>query len=260
MKHPRLRLGLGLALLLILGPGCASAPPPRPSEPPRPAEAPAPASSQKAEDDRDGLSLSGGFGRLDEADAEQAFRGHLDEINRCYQDALKTKWFLGGRLELKLRVAPDGKVAMAAVAQSSLGSFEVERCVQKVVAAIDFPRPKGGEAELTYPVEFPQRAPVRSWPEERVASSMARHRGEVSGCRGKAPPRAAQRASASKEGSSSALRVTVYVGPGGRVASAGLAADEPIDEKVGACLVGRALTWRFEDPLGQLTKASFAFD
>ena len=133
----------------------------------------------------------------------------------------------------------------AAVAGSTVGCYQVERCVLQVAGALRFPPPRGGEGELTYPVEFPAKVAVGAWSQDRVAPQMSRHARELRTCPDKAPR---------------PLRLTVYIGPGGRVASAGLSAEEPIDDRTGACLVARAQTWRFEDPLGQLVKASYDFD
>lgn len=192
-----------------------------------------------------GMTLQGTTGQMDEAEIDARFKEALPEFNRCYAETLRQKWFLSGRLSLKLRVGEDGAVRSALVSGSTVGSYEVERCVQKVAGQIRFPRPKGGEGELTYPVEFPAKAAVAAWPEARVASQMSRHAREVRTCPGKAPR---------------PLRLTVYIGPGGKVASAGLSAEEPIEDRTGACLIARAQGWRFDDTLGQLVKASYDFD
>src|SRR5689334_16515720 len=108
MKHHPLRPLCTLSLLLSLGCAARQVVPPKEApaaERARPAAPPA-----KDADDKDGLSLSGGFGQVDEAEVEEQFRGRLPEINRCYQEALQRQWFLSGRVELKLRVARDGKV------------------------------------------------------------------------------------------------------------------------------------------------------
>lgn len=192
-----------------------------------------------------GMTLLGTTGQMDEAEIDARFKDALPEMNRCYAEALRQKWFLNGRLSLKLRVGEDGTVRSALIADSTVGCYEVERCVQKVAGQLRFPAPKGGEGELTYPVEFPAKAAVGAWPGDRVAPQMSRHAREVRACPGKAPR---------------PLRLTVYIGPGGKVASAGLSAEGPIEDRTGACLVARAQAWRFEDPLGQLVKASYDFD
>jgi hypothetical protein len=52
------------------------------------------------------------------------------------------------------------------------------------------------------------------------------------------------------------VTVTAYVGPGGKVASAGLAADGPLDDGFASCMAERVARVRFEDPLGKIAKIS----
>ena len=92
---------------------------------------------------------------------------------------------MSGTLALKGRVARDGSVKSVAVTRSSIGSYEVERCIIGVVKDMKLPAPQGGEGEFSCPVEFTssERArQVQSWPEAKVATEMARHQGEVTTC------------------------------------------------------------------------------
>lgn len=197
----------------------------------------------------DGLHVTGALGSLDEEAVEAAFREHVPAIDRCYQDVTARIWYLSGKLTLKLRVAEDGRVRSAAVSESTVGNYQVERCAVQVAQRVSLPRPRGGEAEVTFPVEFPTRAPVGSWPQERVQGQVSRHRGDLLGCHAKAKPAAV-----------APLRITLYIGPGGKVTSAGLSADAPIDDRFGSCVVARVQGLQFDDPLGQMVKASIALD
>jgi hypothetical protein len=86
---------------------------------------------------------------------------------------------------------------------------------------------------------------VTPWEEARVAPSLARHKHDVVACRAqssdKLPP---------------TVMLTVYVAPGGKIASAGLAADAPLDDRFANCLVGKTRLWRLDDPLGKMAKAT----
>lgn len=233
------------ALLSCAGPTAPRAPAAAPTVAPVAAAAPAPV----AEGDRDSMSLQGGMGQIDQAQVQEEWKRHMPEVNRCYTEVLQRHWYLSGELVVKVRLGETGQVRAAAVVRSTLGNYDIERCVTQVALRLQLPAPKGGaEAEFSCPVEFPARATVRTWPEDRVAPELSRHRGELTTCRrgGKASP--------------SALRLTVYIGPGGRVSSAGLSADEPIDERLASCLLARTKGIRFDDPLGELVKASYAFD
>jgi len=74
---------------------------------------------------------------------------------------------------------------------------------------------------------------------------VQKHRHDVSACKQKAagglPP---------------GVTVTVYVAPGGKVASAGLSADAPLDDAFATCLVEKSRLSHLDDPLGRIAKAS----
>jgi hypothetical protein len=74
---------------------------------------------------------------------------------------------------------------------------------------------------------------------------MARHRKDVSACKAKAP-----------NGMPSQVAMTLYVAPGGKVPSAGLSADAPLDDAFASCLVDKSRSWRLDDPLGKIAKAT----
>ena len=111
-----------------------------------------------------------------------------------------------------------------------------------------FPAPKGGEGELTCPIDFAARTPTGSWPGERIASVIGKKKSAIAGCRGK-PGTAALKA----------LRLTLYVGPGGSATSAGFSADEPQDKSSASALpIG---CWRCTTTTrwGRWSRSSFSF-
>src|SRR5262249_18958432 len=158
-------------------------------------------------------------------------------ITRCYDEAAARMQYLGGRIELKLRVGPTGAPSSVYVVSSTIGNYDTERCVLSVARDLHFGRPHGGsEAEFTYPIEVRARRPVQTWEEARVSPSVARHRKDVRECKAK-----------SANGLPPSLALTMYVAPGGKIASAGLSADAPLDEAFASCLVGKTRSWRLDD-------------
>lgn len=250
-----------LALAFLLGAAsCATGRAADPAGPPPAAPTQATAAPVAAQPKDDGLHVHGTLGHMDGNDIDEALRGHVPEITACYQDVKARIWYLSGRLTLKLRVAEDGHVRSAAVAESTVGNYQVERCAVQVALRLILPPPRGGEGEFTFPVEFPIRAAVGTWPEERIEPEVVRHRGALLGCRARTRGTAQVRAQhAGGDGSGAgSLRATLYIGPGGKVTSAGLSAEDPIDDRVGACLVARLQSLQFDDPLGQMVKTSIA--
>jgi hypothetical protein len=236
----RARLTVVAASLLLAA--CAHQAPKPAAAPPRAVEAP------PAAERNDGIEIAGTLGQLSDEEIGGPFQRRWDEITRCYEEAAAKINYLGGRIELKLRIAGSGDPKSAWVASSTFGNWDAERCVLTIARALHFAKPHGGpEAEFTYPIEFRGKRAVQTWDGERVEPSLARHKRDLAACktklRAEVPP---------------SLQLTVYVAPGGKVTSAGLAADGALDDAFGACLVQKTRLWRLDDPLGQIAKATVA--
>ena len=233
------RAALVAALVVV---GCAH-------EAPKAAPAPAPVAQEAPppqHDEADEMKVAGTLGTLDEDEIAGPFQRRWDDITRCIDEVAQKQQFLGGKIEVKLRVTAAGDPKSAFIAASTFGNYDAERCVLAIARELHFARPHGGgEAEFSYPIEFHARRPVQTWEEARVSPSVARHRKDVHECKQKAPGRLPP-----------ALSMTVYVAPGGKIASAGLAADAPLDDAFAECLVGKTKGWRLDDPLGKIAKAT----
>jgi TonB family protein len=224
--------------------GCAHQAPPAPAAPPpAPVAAPAP----PPRDDDDGVKVAGTLGTLSDDEIGGPFQRAWDDITRCYEDATARNPYLGGKIELKLRVDKKGDPEKVFVVGSTFGNYGAERCVLAIARGLHFPKPHGGPgAEFTYPIEFRAKRPVLTWDEGRVSPSLRQHKRDVTACKTRA-----------QNGLPPTLMMTVYVGPGGKIQSAGLAADAPLDDEFANCLVQKTRLWRLEDPLGKMAKASF---
>jgi hypothetical protein len=206
-------------------------------------EAPPPPAPVEAPDD---MKVAGTLGTLSDDEIAGPFQRRWDEITRCYDEATQRLSYLGGRIELKLRVANGGDPKSVYVASSTFGNWDAEKCVLGVARALHFAKPHGGpEAEFTYPIEFRAKRAVQTWDGGRVEPSLARHKRDVNACKAKLP-----------DGLPPSLTLTLYVAPGGKVTSAGLAADAPLDDAFAACLLQKTRLWRLDDPLGQIAKAT----
>jgi hypothetical protein len=94
-------------------------------------------------------------GSLDQDDAEAAIKQHWNRMVRCYDQAGDARDFAGGPVTLRWQVGGDGRPTSVHVLTSSLGSFEVERCLTEIAAGVRFPRPQGhGKASVEYSLEF----------------------------------------------------------------------------------------------------------
>jgi hypothetical protein len=215
---------------------------PAPAPPPR-AVAPAPAQ----EDDDPQMKISGNLGTLNDEEVSGPFQRRWDDITQCFTDAKGKLWYLGGRIEIKVRVDRAGAPKSLYVSSSTLGNYDAERCILTIARDLRFSRPHGGaEAEFTYPIEFHGKAAVQEWDESRVAGKLRnpKVRSDMHECKQKSA------------GATPSVTMTLWVAPGGKITSAGFAADAPIDDGFASCLVERTRLWRLDDPLGKIAKAT----
>lgn len=229
-------------------------PEPAPNTALQPAQTMQPVAAKTAAHPSEDIQVSGLLGMLSDEEIGEPFHEQWNEIVQCYETVKNRShlWYLGGRVELKFRVGASGNTETAFVVSSSMGNYEAEHCIVAVAQKLHFAAPHGGAvAEFTYPIDFRSHAAVRSWEPQRAVPPIQtqKRRRDVAECRqrGKAamPPQ---------------LSLTLYVVPGGRVASAGLAADAPIDDQLALCLISKTQHWRFEDPLGAIAKTTFGVE
>ena len=60
----------------------------------------------------------------------------------------------GGRVEVSFAVGEDGKARRVRTDLNTTGSEPFARCIEGLIGGWSFPRPVGGEFELTYPFVF----------------------------------------------------------------------------------------------------------
>ena len=86
---------------------------------------------------------------------EKVLLAHHDEIKKRYAEATERLFYLGGRMELKLRIGA-GLPRSVAMVSSTVGNYEVEHCVTTALHKIHFPRPRR-RRRAHLPVEFAAR-------------------------------------------------------------------------------------------------------
>jgi len=91
----------------------------------------------------------------DQVSVRSRLQSSLYRVRQCYQNELKHRPGLSGKLRVAVIVAKDGRVQEAKVASSTLGRPSLHRCVLGVVKGIYFSRPSSGASvSLIYPLEF----------------------------------------------------------------------------------------------------------
>jgi hypothetical protein len=164
-------------------------------------------------------------GSLDQEDAEAAIKQHWNRMVRCYDQAGDARDFAGGPVTLRWQVAGDGRPTGVHVLASSLGSFEVERCLLEVAGAVRFPRPHGnGKATVEYSLEFRSTGeiPVVELPGDATSAALPALLGRL--------------ASECHELGVDEVTTTLYIDRKGAVRSLGFGSARPFPAESAACV------------------------
>jgi outer membrane biosynthesis protein TonB len=79
----------------------------------------------------------------------------MPRFRNCYELALARDPSLAGKVTTAIVIGPDGGVAEARVAESTLTDAELHTCLNGVSLALRFAPPKGGgKVFVTYPFVF----------------------------------------------------------------------------------------------------------
>lgn len=187
----------------------------------------------------------GVLGSLDEDVIQRALQPKLEEFGSCLNRRRKLG-YVGGTITLRYRVARDGGVKKLGYL-SNLGAWDIERCVLAIAREARFPRPRGGEAEFEYPAAFRSKQRHKVWEGDRISADVHRQEKDLRECAGGPPSYA----------------LTFYIGAGGKTTSVGFSSTDPFGAGIEAfaeCVVEKARSWHFVDPLGEVVKSTFQFE
>lgn len=179
----------------------------------------------KAEDPYKAMTVDNEVGVMDTDDVEATIQEHFDEVRGCYTRAGRAQKYAGGKVLLRFMVTGDGTTEDVRVLESTLGNYEVERCLVEVGRRIHFHAPNGNKpTTFEYPVEFRSAtgAEVLDIDGPKVARDLASLLPQLAAC------------GAVSDGQVNAI---VWVEPNGVAGSVGLATDAAVDEDAGDCVV-----------------------
>lgn len=206
----------------------------------------------------DGLQTEGTLGTLPAHAVESTLSARQRKFLRCFTDAWRSDPLVGGEVRFVFRVGPDGAVRWVYPIVSSVGDVETERCLLGVAREAQFPKPHGGEAELSWSLAVDPMDEVRppvAWESDRASEAASEHGDEV--------------IQECVDGAPTAYRVTAYVAPGGTVRRAGVAARVEAEPSIGVgepsvatdrartCVAEQVETWTFPDPGSYPAKVTF---
>ena len=180
---------------------------------------------------------------MSQYDTEAAFNKFQRQVQRCIEEGVGRISALGGRFTIAMRVKPSGDLKWAFLEESTLGDRRTERCVLSAARDKTWPQPKGGEGEARHTFTFDGMVDVHTWDGERMRTVMTTIMKKMWKC---------------IEGVRGRWSATVYVGPDGRVMSAGIAPPSAKAEDKSDCVVGVLETFNFGRQRRRVSKVTFA--
>ena len=165
------------------------------------------------------------------------------EFAACHEPRARRVPMLAGSLEFGIQVKHSGEVSQVDLRTSDVGDRELERCFLGVVGAAHFPRPNGGDANVTYTMLLGPAGKGREpeqWEAGRVRQVLSKQTAEVS--------------EKCELPSGEAYTVTAYVNARGRVVASGVSSGSTARPEHFDCIAKAMRNWSMPKP----TKKRFA--
>jgi hypothetical protein len=197
----------------------------------------------------DNVAVNAEIGALDEGATKKVFMSAKSKMDECWRGATSRLPYLAGSVSFRVRVDHQGHPKEVHLKESTLGDFDMEKCLVDAVKAMDFPTPQGGQDGIANfdGVEFPAndevRAPVE-WSETDMGKSAKDARQALAACKA--------------QGGGGSLQATLYVGVDGKVKSAGVSGEA--SPTAGDCAVEKLKKLKFNSPGSYAAKISLASD
>jgi hypothetical protein len=90
-------------------------------------------------------------GFLSKEQIDRVVRANQAAIKYCFEVEMQREPKLAGAVSMNWRIDLAGHVTVVRVAKSTLGNARVEGCMVRQIKRWSFPKPDGGEVEVTYP-------------------------------------------------------------------------------------------------------------
>lgn len=95
-------------------------------------------------------------GSLSRSDVYKTIGRYQGQLQGCYERRLIDNPSISGKITFEWVIKTNGRVRNVRQRSSTVGDAKVSSCVKRVIKKMKFPRPKGGEVEISYPFVFRQ--------------------------------------------------------------------------------------------------------
>jgi hypothetical protein len=269
-----------LAVPVLLAAACgSSAPPPATPEPVVEKKVTRVPIEDESKDEvpEEGVTFQKTKGAMTKEAIEAGLAPHTQELSDCYMKKVGKRKFIGGHIVLHWDIKADGTITSVKMAESDLGSREIEQCLVDIAWAATFEKPSGGDADFTVPLDFSPTRNTQFWDEDKALRAVGGQIAGLEDCdhpeakaektkgghKKKAPPPKKDpeaKAERPEPRPPSNVVVTLYVGPQGKAQSVGFSSPtSELGQKWTACAEQAALGWRLPDPRGQIAKLAVRY-
>ncbi len=182
-------------------------------------------------------------GTLANFDVRVTMEKKTREFAACHEPRASRVPPLSGSIEFAIQVKHTGEVNQVDLRTSDIGDRTLERCFMEVIRATTFPRPNGGDANVTYTMLLGPARKGREpeqWEAGKVQRVLSKRGADVS-----------EKCSLPRGG---AYTVTAYVNARGRILAAGVTSRAPTEADQFDCIAESLRRW----PMPRPSKKRFA--
>ncbi len=93
--------------------------------------------------------------QISKNDIAKVIGDNMGKVEKCYEDELKLKPEIKGKLQVNFIIDVDGNVQTSKIASTTMNDLPTETCISSQFKQMKFPKPIGNEiVEVTYPLIF----------------------------------------------------------------------------------------------------------
>jgi hypothetical protein len=141
-----------------------------------------PKTDPKEPDKATNVVIEGDLGTIDEALVRKKFAEAREEVSACVHKGVEDAEYVGGDFHFTFRIALDGTVKSLDM-RSNVGHRDIETCIYQFAKGLQFPKPEGGEAQVSFSWSFNATMDVQhQWNQGNLGSAWSKLRSKLIRC------------------------------------------------------------------------------